>query len=261
MFTNYDTAKAMEEISAKILVLIQETSTDKNYNAHNLAIDSLRIVREYFKNNPLAIIEFIPGEPNTKTGIRSIDLLPFVTCHKRCRNTCGEIKKGRKFNKGKCYAFKLMYRNPTTCARYAINTALLLYRPVKFWEGVERLISCERFVRCFVAGDGVVPGFFYNLFQIMMRNRHCKVQGFTKCWEEYNRCIEKYGKQENIKFLLSGWDDMKPNNPYNVPVSDVYDETLPDGWLACGGSCIECACVGLGCWKATDGDIVGLKKH
>lgn len=263
MNTTYknDTEKAMEIISNSILSLIQATKKDNSYNAQALAIDALKIARDYFKNNPGAIIEFIPGEPNSKTGIKSIDLLPFVTCHKRCRNTCGEIKQGRKFNKGKCYAYKLMYRNPATCARYAINTALLFYRPAVFWKGVEMLVHCERFVRCFVAGDAVHPDFFSNLFQIMINNKHCMIQGFTKCYENYNRALKKYGKQENIKFLLSGWNEMKPINPYNAPISDVYDDTLPEGWLSCGGSCLQCACVGLGCWKASDGDVVGLKKH
>ena len=247
-----DTEKALECIAADILKLEKETSGNKDYNAQNLAADALRITREYFRTHAGANIEFIPGEPNTKTGIRSIDLLPYITCHARCRETCGKIKKGCKFNKGKCYAYKLLYRNPSTAARYAINTALAIYRPRVFWTGVEKFVHCERFVRCFVSGDGRLPGFFDNLFRVMMNNKHCMVQGFTKCYEQYNACIEKYGKQDNIKFLLSGWNELKPDNPHNLPISDVYDDVLPDGWLSCGGNCYNCGGSGVKQWRCPE---------
>ena len=45
------------------------------------------------------------------------------------------------------------------------------------------------------------------------------------------------------------------------PESRVFDETLPEGWLGCCGNCLECCCIGTGCWKAQKGEIVGLKKH
>lgn len=255
-----DTDAAVAIITGIIQTLVADTKEDKGYNAHTLATDALKIARRVIKDFPG--VRFIPGEPNAKTGIRSIDLLPFITCHKRCLKTCGAIARGRKFNKGKCYAFKLMYRNPITCARYAVNTALLLDNPVVFWEGVEMLMKGERFLRCFVAGDANIGNFFENLFDIAVRAPHCEIQGFTKCWEQINAYIDKRGKlPDNVHFLLSGWDAMKPDNPHNLPVSDVYDTDLPTGWLACGNDCRNCACVGLGCWKAGAGDVVGLKKH
>lgn len=151
-----NTEKALKEVAASITVLIQSTKDNKDYNAHNLAADALKIARSIIRK--YNDIQFIPGEPNTKTGIKSIDLLPSVTCHPRCRETCGKIEKGRKFNKGRCYAFKLMYRNPITCARYAINTALLIDRPDTFYAGVEELIAASRFVRCFYRRTRTVTG-------------------------------------------------------------------------------------------------------
>lgn len=254
------TEQAIDLVAEKVAAIIAETKEDRNYNAQTLAVDSLRIAKEVIANIPN--VQFIPGEPNSKTGIRSIDLLPYVTCHARCRETCGKINKGRKFNKGKCYAYKLMYRNSRTCARWAINTALLIMDPSRFFAGVDYLMRSERFVRCFVAGDANIPGFFDGLCECLVNNPHCKVQGFSKCYEVVNEYIDKHGKlPDNLKMLLSGWDKMKPDNPHNLPISDVYDETLPDGWLSCGGNCLNCACVGLGCWKAENGDIVGLKRH
>ena len=254
-----ETEKAVDIISSVIAYIIYSTKTNKDYNAHNLARDALKVARDILQYFPA--VEFIPGEPNTKTGIKSIDLLPSVTCHARCLETCGKIEKGRKFNAGRCYAFRLMYRNANTCARYAINTALLIDRPETFWTGVNNLMRTSRFVRCFVAGDGNIPGFFDSLYTCLKNNPHCTVQGFTKCYENYNACIDKNGMLDNCKFLLSGWNELKPVNPHNLPISDVYDQELPDGWLSCGGNCLNCACVGLGCWKAGAGDVVGLKKH
>lgn len=256
-----DTEKAIEKAAERIAFIIHSTKDNKEYNAHNLAIDSLNIAKDIVLNE-IDNVQFIPGEPNSKTGIKSIDLLPSVTCHARCRETCGKIEKGRKFNKGRCYAFKLMYRNPVTCARYAINTALLMYKPEVFYAGIKNLIKTQRFIRCFVAGDANIPGFFDNLCKILTENPHCMVQGFSKCYEIVNAYIDENGKlPDNLKQLLSGWEDMKPINPHNLPISDVYENELPNGWLSCGGNCLNCACVGLGCWKASAGDVVGLKKH
>lgn len=258
--TKSGTELAMDIISEKIAAVIAATKGNKDYNAHNLATDALAIARDVLKEIPG--VQFIPGDPNSKTGIMSIDLLPYVTCHGRCRNTCGLIRKGCKYNRGKCYAFKLIYRNARTCARYAINTALAMDTPEIFWEGVSFFMKSQRYVRCFVSGDANLPGFFDSLCKALIDNPHCMVQGFSKCYEVVNAYIDKHGAlPANLRLLLSGWDDMKPDNPHGLPVSDVYDEVLPDGWLSCGGNCLNCACVGLGCWKAQNGDVVGLKKH
>lgn len=254
------TEQAIEIIAGKIAAKIAETKTDKNFNAWSLAVYALQIARDVIKD--FDNVQFVPGEPNTKTGIKSIDFLPYVTCHCRCRKTCGEIKPGRKFNGKKCYAFRLMYRNPVTCARYAINTALLIDRPDVLFAGIDSLMKTQRFVRLFVSGDAGIDGFFERFCKTAENNPYCMVQGFSKCYETVNAYIDKYGKlPANLKLLLSGWDDMKPDNPHHLPVSDVYDDTLPEGWLSCGGNCLNCACVGLGCWKAENGDTVGLKKH
>lgn len=250
---------AYEIVTEKILALVQATKNNKDYNAKNLSTDALKIARAVIKKYPTT---FLPGEPNSKTGIKSIDLLPFVTCHRRCNNTCGAIRKGCKYNIGKCYAYKLMYRNPATCARYAINTALLIDNPDAFFTGVDYLLKCERFVRVFVAGDANVPGFFDRFCKVLNNNKHCIVQGFSKCYETVNAYIDEHGAlPENLKLLLSGWNELKPINPHCLPISDVYENTLPSGWLSCGGNCHNCACIGLGCWKAGAGDVVGLKKH
>lgn len=259
------TEEVLAQVEERILKLERETKDNKEYNAHNLAADAVRIAEEVIKEylrNPCYTVHFASGDPNSKTHIMSIDLMPYVTCHPRCRETCGKIDAGKKYNGKRCYAFRLMYRNPATCARYAVNTALAILDPETFWQDVEHMLYTQRFVRCFVAGDAFLPGWFERLCKAAENNPHCKIQAFSKCYEIVNDYIDKNGAlPKNLVILLSGWEEMKPDNPHNLPISDVYDSELPEGWLSCGGNCLQCACVGLGCWKAQNGDVVGLKKH
>lgn len=199
------------------------------------------------------------SEGNTKTHMPSVDLLPLITCHGRCRKCCGEIKPGKKLPP--CYACRIVNRFPDTMKNYAENTVLAMYRPAQYWAEVKAKMQLCRFMRLFVSGDMIIRGYCENLFQALQENPHCRVQGFTKCYEILDRCITQYGKPENLVILESAWGDMWPENPHNLPVSNMYEGEKPESWLTCGGNCAECICVGLGCWKAQAGDIVGFKKH
>lgn len=197
---------------------------------------------------------------NSKTHMYAIGLLPLLTCHCRCKETCGKIKQGRFLPD--CYAAKYCNRCPDAMTYLAINTALLIWWPSRYWEDVSNMMKTQRFMRLFDSGDANIPGYFENLCECLKANPHCHVQGFTKCYETVNSYIDTHGSlPENLHLLFSGWYDMLPDNPHGLPESRVYDDELPVGWLSCGGNCQNCACVGLGCWKASSGDIVGLKKH
>lgn len=146
--------------------------------------------------------------------------------------------------------------------RLAINTALAIHKRDVYWQDVSNMMKTQRFMRLFDSGDMVINGYFENLCRVLKDNPHCHVQGFTKCYETVNMYIASHGKlPDNLHLLFSGWYDDLPINPYHLPESRVYDHELPEGWLSCGGDCRNCACVGLGCWNAKNGDIVGLKKH
>ena len=200
------------------------------------------------------------SEGNSKTHMPSIDLLPVITCHGRCRELCGKVKPGRYLPD--CYAARIANRLPDCMKNYAENTALAIFRPEQYWTEVSNKMRCSRFMRLFVSGDMIIAGYFDRLCKALEGNPHCEIQGFTKCYEIVNRYIDNHGKlPDNLHLLLSGWYDVQPINPHKLPVSAVYDEVLPDGWLSCGGNCAECSCIGLGCWKASAGDVVGLKKH
>lgn len=197
---------------------------------------------------------------NSKTHLPAIGLLPLITCHGRCRKSCGKIKSGRYLPD--CYAARYCNCHPVSMTYLAINTALALYKPDVYWQDVDKMMKTQRFMRLFDSGDSIIYGYFEKLCECLKNNPHCNVQGFTKCYEIVNRYIDNNGSlPENLHLLFSGWYDLLPDNPHGLPESRVYDKDLPDGWLSCGGNCQNCACVGLGCWKACNGDIVGLKKH
>ena len=197
---------------------------------------------------------------NRKTHLYSIGLLPLVTCHARCRISCGKIPDGRYLPP--CYACRFVNRFSDSMHRLAINTALAFHRPDQYWDEVNMFMHTQRFMRLFDSGDMVIPGYFERLCETLVNNPWCHVQGFTKCYEIVNEYIDENGSlPSNLHLLFSGWYDMLPDNPHGLPESGVYDKELPEGWLSCGGNCQNCACVGLGCWKAVTGDIVGLKKH
>ena len=200
------------------------------------------------------------SENNGKTHMPTIDLLPLVTCHGRCRNLCGKIEKGKKLPD--CYAAKFVVRFPGVMQHYAENTVLAIYKPDQYWQEVSAKMKLSRFMRLFGSGDMIINGYFENLCKALIENPECHIQGFTKCYEIVNRYIDKHGKlPENLHLLFSGWYEYKAINPHNLPESRVFEEELPQGWLGCCGNCLECCCIGTGCWKAGKGEIVGLKKH
>ena len=200
------------------------------------------------------------SEGNSKTHIPSIDLLPLFTCHGRCRATCGYVKPGRALPD--CYAAKIVNRFPGTLKNYAENTVLAIYRPAQYWTEIRAKMQLSRYMRLFVSGDMIIKGFFSNLCDALQDIPTCEIQGFTKCYEIVNREIEKRGSlPKNLHLLLSGWNEMQPINPHNLPTTNIYTDVRPENWLSCGGNCANCICVGLGCWKAGPGDIVGFKKH
>ena len=197
---------------------------------------------------------------NSKTNMYSIDLPPLLTCHGRCRELCGKTEKGKCLPV--CYATHYLNRFPEQLDKIAVNTALAILRPDQYWTEVCNMMKTQRFMRLFASGDMIINGYFDRLCKALAENPHCHIQGFTKCYEIVNRYIDTNGSlPANLHLLFSGWFEYQAINPHNLPESRVYEGDRPESWLTCGSNCSACACVGLGCWKACAGDIIGLKKH
>ena len=191
---------------------------------------------------------------NSKMGeVASVSTLPLITCPARCKGTCGPD----------CYAAKLANLRPQVLKSYARNTALLMLRPELYWQGINYAMAGVRFFRFHVSGDILNSEYFENMIQAARNNGHCEILAFTKRFEIVNAWIRENGPlPSNLHILFSGWQNLKPVNPYKLPETNVFGKEGPkEDWKVCGGNCFSCACRGLGCWKATTGDIVAFRKH
>ena len=213
---------------------------------------ALKEAMEEVKNNSDVSVTISNG--NSKMGaVVSVSLLPFLTCPARCNGTCGS----------ECYAAKIANLYPSVLKSYAKNTAIALYRPMKFWQDVEKAIKGVRFFRFHVSGDIINKEYFANIVDIATANKHCEILLFTKRFEIVNAYIKAFGDlPENLHVLFSGWDNLKPVNPYKLPETNVFGKEGPaENWKVCGGNCFECGCRGVGCWQAKKGDTIAFKKH
>ena len=226
----------------------------KYYNEKNLSKFS-----EALKNATKEVKAGLVTTPTISTGNRkmgavpSVSLLPFLTCPTRCKDTCG----------GDCYAAKIAGLYPSVLASYAKNTALAMYKPAAFWEGVNKAMRGARFFRFHVSGDILNKKYFLELVKACENNTHCEVLVFTKRFEIVNTWIKENGAlPENLHLLFSGWENLKPINPHKIPETNVFGKEGPaENWLVCGGNCFECGCRGVGCWQAKTGDLIAFKKH
>lgn len=192
---------------------------------------------------------------NSKMGsVASVSLLPFITCPARCSKTCAK----------KCYAAKLANLRPAVLDSYARNTALAMIKPDLYWNSVNQAIKAVRFFRYHVSGDIMNKAYFDNMVKSAVENPHCEILVFTKKYEIVNNWINENGKlPENLHILFSGWDNLKPINPHNMPETNIFktEGEINDNWKICGGNCFNCACRGLGCWQAKTGETVAFKLH
>lgn len=200
---------------------------------------------------------------NIKMGtVPSVSLVPFLSCPGVCGSTCG----------GKCYAAKIANLRPNVLKNYAENQALFMLRPEQFFAEVSRAMRGFRFFRWNVAGDILNRRFLDGMIRAARENPHCESLAFTKQFKTVNGWLEENGGElpENLKILFSGWENLEPVNPYNLPTAWAVDFDacgiggswdLPDGWNVCGGNCFECACAGVGCWNLRHGEAVCFGMH
>lgn len=229
------------------------------YNEKVLAkfADALKAAKKEVKAR-LEAGELVPVKisgGNTKMGaVPSVSTLPFITCPGRCKDTCGAA----------CYAAKLANLRPAVLNAYAWNTALAMLAPAEYFRQIDEFVKGCRYFRFHVSGDIMNTAYFGEMVKTAANNPKCEILAFTKRFELVNAWIRENGRlPENLHILFSGWNNLDPINPYNLPETTVYEkaEDFSEDWKACGGNCFNCACRGLGCWQAVSGDIIAFKKH
>lgn len=192
---------------------------------------------------------------NSKMGnVASVSLLPFLTCPGYCSGTCGK----------KCYAAKLANLRPTVLKSYAISTAIVQLAPAVYWKQVNAAICGVRFFRFHVSGDIMNYDYFENMVKCAVDNPHCEILAFTKKYDTVNEWIQRNGDlPRNLHILFSGWTNLDPCNPYGIPETNVFsnENEIRENWKICGGNCFNCACRGVGCWQAKNGETIAFKMH
>ena len=195
------------------------------------------------------------SEGNTKMGkVASVSQLPILTCPGRCNGTCGD----------RCYAKKLALLRPSVLKAYARNTAIAKHAPYAFFMAVKEAMRRSKYFRFHVSGDIPNRVYFDRVVHLADAIPTCEVLMFTKRYEIVNKFIEGGGTiPGNLHILFSGWTNLNPINPYNLPETTVYtkDEDIRPEWTLCGGNCLDCALHCGGCWNAKNGDTIAFKMH
>ena len=217
--------------------------------------------RQGIKSGDIAPMISISWENSKMGGVASVSTLPFITCPGICKGTCAPH----------CYAAKLANLRPAVMKAYARNTAIYYENPAAYWAQIDAAAKAVRFFRWHVSGDIVNRDYFEHMVQIARENPHCQFLAFTKRFDAVNEYLDYLfynsisytALPENLHVLFSGWDGMKPENPYNLPETDVImpGEDAPENWHVCPGNCFNCALTGCGCWAAKAGETVAFHKH
>lgn len=216
--------------------------------------DALDQARADYASDPDAYNVSISNANSKMGAVASVSLLPFLTCPACCKGTCG----------AKCYAAKLANLRPSVLRAYAMNTAIWSADPDKFFRQVRAAIMGVRFFRFHVSGD--IPGadYFRRMLAAAAENSHCQILCFTKAFSVVNKAIAAGAViPSNLHLLFSGWSNLTPDNPYQIPETNVIEKGAEprENWKVCGGNCFNCACRGVGCWQAGAGDTIAFPIH
>lgn len=222
----------------------------------NKFADALDEAKRAVLNDKSSALRVRISSANSKMGaVASVSTLPFITCPAVCAGTCG----------AKCYAAKLANLRPNVLNSCAINTALALLRPDLYWDSIDCALKGVRYFRFHVSGDIIDSKYFAHMIDAARNNPKTEILVFTKRYNVVNDWIDNNGElPANLHILFSGWNNLEPVNPHNLPETNVImpdADGIPDGWKMCGGNCFNCACRGVGCWQAQRGDTIAFKLH
>lgn len=197
------------------------------------------------------------SDGNDKTGnTNSVSIVPVLFCPGICKVEygCAHV----------CYAFRDAIQYADNLKRLAENTAILLENPRQYWKEIKEHLQTVRYFRFHVSGEIVNAAYMKELVATALENPHCNILIFTKQDRIVNDYITKNGPlPENLHLLLSGWSNFTPENPHNLPETNVIRENtiVPDNWKICGGNCQYCYCRGVGCWTLKAGEILAFYEH
>ena len=190
---------------------------------------------------------------NIKMGeIQSISLPPIVTCAENC--ACAK----------KCYAARMCRRWKNTRDAYNRNLEIFRTNPTEYWKQIDSTLYVNRFFRFHVAGDIPTYDYLINMIEVVRNNPHCETLIFTKRYGFVNRALANgIELPKNLHLIMSEWDGMAMENPYNLPMAHVIFKGCEPkaNWKICSGNCMECAKNKANCWTLKNGEHVAFHEH
>lgn len=242
---------------------VRKAKTHKTqYNAENVRLlaeavaEARKLRRSGEESRPVSI-----SEGNVKMGkIKSVSVMPFVTCAARTRSTCA----------ADCYAARMVLQGPhagNTRRAWARNTVMAIDDPVTFWAQVKKASRNEKHFRFQVGGDIINETYLRGMIETAESNPNCHYLAFTKRFAIVNQyCAANGGRDAipaNLQIVFSCWEGLNVDNPYSFPETDVImpGTTEDPSWIICGGNCESCIAAGRGCWDLKAGEKLWFYLH
>jgi hypothetical protein len=120
------------------------------------------------------------------------------------------------------------------------------------------------YCRIHASGDIINSEYFDMLISIAKKAKGVKFMCFTKKYDIVNNYISSGNKiPTNFKVILSGWNGMEMDNPFNLPTAYVVlrniekDTRIKKSAIPCSGKCDKC----FACWNLKKGQQVLFHQH
>jgi len=180
-----------------------------------------------------------------------------------CGKTCGNVPCAKY-----CYAKHGNYLYENVKKRLTENLLAYLENPKRTENEILLQLPIYGYVRWHSSGEIIDEDYLKMMVRIAKRLPKVNFLCFTKKYKIVNDYISKCKAQKkkaipnNLTIVLSQWwEDYGLENPYNLPMSYVYNKainnTVPTPTFECSGNCEKC----LKCWHMQKGDTVVFNKH
>lgn len=163
-----------------------------------------------------------------------------------------------------CYCNKGNMRFPCVVNCYENNYQSFINNPLQAEMDINKQLPAIGYCRVHASGDFMNRSYFDMLIRIARNNKQVKFMAFTKQYNIVNEYLSE-GKKipSNFIIIFSAWysDSWKVINPFNLPVSYVYNKVVNNTYdekaFHCTGKCDKC----FKCWNLEKGESVVFKKH
>ena len=165
-------------------------------------------------------------------------LLPIITC-----GNCASCAHH-------CYDVKACMRFPVALENRAINTAVAMRDPVRYFNETVAQVSKVDSMRWHQGGEILSGDYLSGMVDTAQRTPNTAHWGYTHMHDTVNQYIASGGIiPTNLSIMYSAEDDKPINNPYHMPEFRCITKgnTPPAGYMECKGDCSYCKAHHCGC--------------